>query len=204
MKNTAIYNKMRTVPEEAKKQITAGRLKGFTDINPMWRIKRLTEIFGPCGFGWWYEIESRRIETDETTKQKAAFVDILLYCRDPETGEASHGIPGTGGAAFVTQEKAGAYMSDECFKMALTDAISVAAKALGCGADVYFAKDRDKYTGAPEDPAPVRCPDCGKEIKRTRSNGKIYEPADILKQLGKCPACYRKDNQNKEGAPTNE
>ena len=202
MKNTAIYNKMRTVPEEAKKQITAGRLKGFTDINPMWRIKRLTEIFGACGFGWWYEIESRRIETDETTKQKAAFVDILLYCRDPETGEVSHGIPGTGGAAFVTQEKGGAYLSDECFKMALTDAISVAAKALGCGADVYFAKDRDKYTANTENaPAPVLCPVCGKEIKRTRSKGKIYEPAEILKQLGQCSTCYKK-TQQAEGSKT--
>lgn len=202
MKNTAIYNKMRSVPEEAKKQITAGRLKGFTDINPMWRIKRLTEIFGACGFGWWYEIESRRIETDETTKQKAAFVDILLYCRDPETGEVSHGIPGTGGAAFVSQEKGGAYLSDECFKMALTDAISVAAKALGCGADVYFAKDRDKYTTNTENaPVPVLCPVCGKEIKRTRSHGKIYEPAEILKQLGQCSTCYKK-TQQAEGSKT--
>jgi hypothetical protein len=29
--------------------------------------------------------------------------------------------------------------------MALTDAISVACKALGMGADVYFEKDRTKY-----------------------------------------------------------
>ena len=30
--------------------------------------------------------------------------------------------------------------------MALTDAISVSAKALGIGADVYYEKDRSKYT----------------------------------------------------------
>ena len=49
-----IYEKMQDTPKEAQKQIGAGRLKGFTDINPMWRIKRLTEVFGPCGIGWWY------------------------------------------------------------------------------------------------------------------------------------------------------
>ena len=47
------YNATAEVPREATKPITAGRLKGMTDINPMWRIKKLTELFGPCGFGWW-------------------------------------------------------------------------------------------------------------------------------------------------------
>lgn len=145
MDKMQFYELGRSVPDNAKKPINAGRLKGMTDINPMWRIKRLTEMFGACGVGWWYEITDKRIVSDETTNQKAAFVDILLYYVDPETGHNSHGIPGTGGASFVAQERNGAYMSDECFKMALTDAISVAAKALGVGADVYFDKDRTKY-----------------------------------------------------------
>lgn len=147
MKNLIIYEKVRAVPDEAKKTINAGRLKGMTDINPMFRIKKLTEVFGPCGIGWWYQITDKRIEIDEITKQKAAFVDILLYYVDPDSGKESHGIPGTGGASFVAQERNGGYMSDECFKMALTDAISVAAKALGVGADVYWQGDRTKYAG---------------------------------------------------------
>ena len=151
MDNLKYYNLGRVVPDEAMKPISAGRLKGMTDINPMWRIKKLTEMFGACGVGWWYEITDKRIVCDETTNQKAAFVDILLYFVDPETGHTSHGIPGTGGASFVAQESKGAYMSDECFKMALTDAISVAAKALGIGADVYFQKDRTKYGAEAEE-----------------------------------------------------
>lgn len=145
MENMKLYNLGREVPENAKKAIKGGRLKGMTDINPMWRIKRLTEMFGPCGVGWWYEITNKEIVRDETTNQKASFVDILLYYIDPDSGQASHGIPGTGGASFVSKEQNGLYMSDECFKMAMTDAISVAAKALGIGADVYFEKDRTKY-----------------------------------------------------------
>lgn len=150
MDNLHFYNMGREVPSEAKKTIGAGRLKGMTDINPMWRIKRLTEMFGPCGVGWWYEITDKQIVCDETTNQKAAFVDIMLFYKDPESGKDSHGIPGTGGSSFVAQERNGAYLSDECFKMALTDAISVAAKALGIGADVYFDKDRTKYSGQEE------------------------------------------------------
>ena len=37
--NMSIYNAVRSVPNEAIKPIGAGRLKGFSDINPMWRIK---------------------------------------------------------------------------------------------------------------------------------------------------------------------
>lgn len=145
MENLTIYDKVRAVPSCALKPITAGRLKGMSDINPMWRIKTLTEMFGPCGVGWWYEITDKRFEHDPITKQTAAFVEIKLYYIDPKSGTKSHGIPGLGGASFVAQERNGAYMSDECEKMALTDAISVAAKALGVAADVYFAKDRTKY-----------------------------------------------------------
>lgn len=151
MANMAIYDRVRAVPAEAKKEITAGRLKGMSDINPMWRIKVLTELFGPCGAGWWYEITDKRIVDDETTHQRAAFVDVVLYYIDPATGKESHGVPGTGGSSFVAQERNGAYLSDECFKMALTDALSVACKALGVGADVYYEKDRTKYTNPTED-----------------------------------------------------
>ena len=147
--NMRFYEAARTVPQEARKAIQAGRLKGMTDVNPMYRIKRLTEIFGPCGLGWWYIIKDERIVDDEITGQRAAFVDIDLYYRDPASGEESHAIPGTGGAAFVARESKGPYLSDECFKMALTDAISVAAKAIGVAADVYWEKDRTKYSAAP-------------------------------------------------------
>lgn len=146
MDNMKLYEAARVVPQEALKPIQAGRLKGMSDINPMFRIKRLTEMFGPCGVGWWYEITRKEITFDEITNQKCAFVDINLYYTDPETGHDSHAIPGTGGASFVATERNGPYMSDECYKMALTDAISVAAKALGVAADVYYMNDRSKYT----------------------------------------------------------
>lgn len=148
MGNLDIYNRARTVPETAKKQIQAGKLKGFTDINPMWRIKALTEIFGPCGIGWKAVITRQWLETYESTV--CAFCDIDLYVK--QDGVWSDAIPGTGGSKFVSQTRNGADVSDECFKMAFTDAISVAAKMLGVAADVYWnddskREDRTKYSG---------------------------------------------------------
>lgn len=140
--NLDIYNAVRDVPADAKKAIRGGRLNGKTDINPMWRIKTLTEHFGPCGIGWSYEITKQWLETGHGG-EIAAFCNINLYvCVN---GVWSRAIPGTGGSAFVASESKGLYTSDECFKMALTDALSVACKALGFGADVYWEADSTKY-----------------------------------------------------------
>lgn len=144
--NLTLYNAVRSVPDNAKKPISAGRLKGKTDINPMWRIKALTEQFGPCGFGWYYEVTDKRMEVYD--KEIAAFVDILLYVKSG--GEWSKPIFGTGGNMFVAIEKGGPHVSDECYKMAITDAISVACKQLGFGADVYWEADRTKYDSGPD------------------------------------------------------
>lgn len=50
---------------------------------------------------------------------------------------------------FAEKERSGIHVSDEVFKMATTDAISVACKLLGVGADVYWDSDKTKYTCAP-------------------------------------------------------
>ena len=144
--NMKIYEAVRNVPDEAKKEIRAGRLKGMTDINPMWRIKVLTEQFGPCGTGWYYEIADKclySLPTYENPTEVVASVVINLYVKIDD--EWSNPIVGIGGSKILSQESRGAYVNDEAFKMALTDAISVACKALGMGADVYWGADNTKY-----------------------------------------------------------
>lgn len=151
MDNMELFRQFEKTADEAKKPIEAGRLKGFTDINPMWRFKRLTEVFGPVGIGWKFVITDKQI-IPGADGVVSAFVDILLYYK--HGNDWSEGIPGTGGSSFVAKEKNGLYTSDECFKMALSDAIGTACKALGMSADIYFSKDRSKYTTAQDAPEP--------------------------------------------------
>lgn len=203
MENLEIYNKVRTVPSEAKKSINGGRLKGMTDINPMWRIKVLTEQFGPVGIGWYYEITSQWIE-EGANNENVAFTNISLYIK--YNNEWSKPIQGTGGSAFIAKESKGLYTSDECFKMSLTDAISVACKALGIGADVYYEKDRSKYdttdnqhkeeslkpeekpTGKKEDnPKSLKCEDCNSDITE-----KVYNYSKDKLGKGLCYNCQKK------------
>lgn len=162
MDNLFIYEQGRSVPKEAQKPFNNGRFSG-TDINPMWRIKKLTELFGPAGIGWYYEVTSERSE--EHGDVVIAVVDLNLYIK--LGGEWSKPIYGTGGNVILRKGQ----VSDEGYKMALTDALSVACKALGIGADVYFSSDKTKYT-AVEEPKEAKpkveahnpCSDCGGEI----------------------------------------
>lgn len=185
-KNLELYNRVRDVPKEAVKPITAGRLKGKSDINPMWRIKKLTEEFGMCGFGWKYEI-IRMWTEDGGNGEKAAFVHINLYVK--MNGGWSEPIQGIGGSSFTTIEKNGMYVSDECFKMALTDAISVSCKALGFAADIYFANDTTKYGGGqPQENKPQA--DSRKPLPQSMFNDKkvmdwIYKRETEARSAGK-------------------
>lgn len=197
MENLTIYNAVRSVPDSAKRQIGAGRLKGKTDINPMWRLKTLTEQFGPCGIGWKYAITDKRLKQG-ANGEVAAFLDIDLFVK--VDGAWSEAIPGTGGSAFVAREKSGLYTSDECFKMALTDAISVACKALGFGADVYWEADRSKPAPVTYPKGTVICESCGMPIKSVTCQGILYSPDDIsdraLDRYGKrlCWGCMKAAN----------
>lgn len=164
MNNLDLYNKVRDVPKEAQKSFNNGRFSG-TDINPMWRIKKLTEEFGVCGFGWYYEITDKWLERGQDDIV-AAFVNINLFIKIGD--EWSKPIQGTGGNTFVSKNKNGYQTSDECYKMALTDAISVAAKALGIGADIYFGNDRIKYDTPSE---PRQAP---------QSNVNTEQPSEIV------------------------
>ena len=167
MEKMDIYNRVRSVPDEAKKAISAGRLKGMTDINPVWRIKKLTEEFGPCGIGWWTKVTDRWTETvgDET----CAFVDLELYVK--VGNEWSKPITGSGGSKLATKERSGIYVSDECYKMAETDALSVACKKLGIGADVYFSADRTKYSQTVDDSKKIGANDVKILIDYLQKNG---------------------------------
>ena len=210
-KNMNVWVAVSETPQEAKKPIKGGRLKGFTDINPVWRFRLLTEVFGPCGFGWKYVVTDRQLEKAENGEVKA-FVSVDLYIK--WDGEWSAPIPGQGGSSFVSNECGGTYVNDDCYKMALSDAIGTACKALGMSADVYFANgERTKYTALAEPSVPYKppvCEMCGKPIEDIHfKSGKISKAADIAKttkELYKkqmCFYCYKKVQEKEHADNTN-
>ena len=144
-----IYKRFEEPPKDALKEIGAGRLKGMTDINPQWRIECLTELFGLCGQGWYTKITEQKI-IDGADGEKVAITNIELYYK--QDGEWSMPIQATGGSKLVANEKSGAYTSDEAFKMAYTDALSVACKMIGIAGKIYRGQYNTKYQADRSEP----------------------------------------------------
>ncbi len=141
-----LWNKVKTPPDAALKPIKGGRMVGKTDIDPMWRLQALTEQLGPIGGDWWYEIIEHW--TEHVHDEVICTVRINLY-----TGDSLRPIPGIGSNKILVQENKGPHVNDEGYKMALTDALSVAMKQLGVAADVYMGKmDSSKYNSQPRQP----------------------------------------------------
>lgn len=205
MDNLSMYNKYAQPPADALKEFNNGRFKG-TDINPMWRIKVLTEEYGECGFGWYTEVTKMWTEESTGTQEIAVFCEVNLYVK--RDGAWSMPIVGVGGNTFVAARKSGLQASDEAYKMAYTDALGIACKALGIGANVWWKSNDSKYTrnnednpSEPDKPAKpsIVCSSCHKPIPaETLINGKRYSAEDIAatsrKKYGAdmCYACKRK------------
>lgn len=206
--NMRIYAAMKECPDNAKRTIQAGKLKGKTDINPMWRIKELTTAFGPCGIGW-------KTENPQYWVTPGAGGEVVAWCslelRYKEGEDWSLPVLGIGGAMLVDTQKGKLATNDDAYKMAYTDAISVACKALGMAADVYWDNDRTKYDRPPAPPLPpaIRCNRCGHDIKPVRSGGMVYTPEEIAENARKaygfalCWACMKavKADRAREEAP---
>ncbi len=163
--NMDIWQQVSRPPANRLKAITGGRLKGMTDVNPQWRIEVLTQVFGPCGFGWKYTID--RLWSEAGPQNDAmAFAQVSLYVKhEDEWSDAIHGI---GGSALIAREKDGPRANDEAYKMAVTDALSVAMKAIGVAADIYFGLwDGSKY----------------KEPQQQIGNGPIHPREECYKAL---------------------
>lgn len=189
MGNLDLYNKLKVVPAEAIKPIQNGRLKGKSDINPMWRIKTMTEHFGVCGIGWKYVITKQWTETYGTETKAYCNIDLFVKV----DGQWSDAIQGTGGSSEVTMERNGSYVSDECYKMALTDALSVAMKALGVGADIYFEKGKSMDYSSKYAMQENLSKTQQQEVK-TQQQTAQYHTNDVNEGLNYLSRCVNKDN----------
>jgi hypothetical protein len=157
MTNMYFWDMLRTVPKDAQKPFT--RASGFkgTAINPMWTIKTMTEIFGPCGIGW--GIGKPEFTTVPADDELLVYCTVAVWYLPPVAsgpGLPASQLVGVGGDKVLTKQCSGMLFSDdEAFKKAFTDALTNALKTLGAGADIYMGvHDSNKYVGDPADRAP--------------------------------------------------
>ena len=133
--NLKIWNDIKRPPSSVLKKIDFGYLKGKSDINPQWRLMAMTQAFGVVGHGWTYRIVRTWSETGGDG-QVMAFSEVAVKTK--LNGEWGEEFFGTGGSTIVELSKGNLKSNDEGYKMATTDALSVAFKAVGVAADIYL------------------------------------------------------------------
>lgn len=200
------YSKLARPPITALRTITAGDLKGKSDINPQWRYEIMDEVYGACGIGWRYEI----VRTWEYPCQDGTilcFAQVNVFTKTADGW--SDPVPGIGGNTLLdmvniygadkrpTGEKR-PKPNDEGFKMAVTDALSTALKMIGVAADVYRGNwDGTKYRDLPEKKAEKADPDRERCIKA--HNILKMTPEQLVEAKEKNGGSYKKTAEYLEG-----
>ena len=116
----------------------AGRL---TAISAMSQIQKMTEIFGPCGEGWGYELE-----------EFAGPPELLIF-------KVRLWWAGDDGSRSITQFGSCSWKDfkdrwdSDAPKKALTDGMTKCMSLLGFNADVFMGRFDEKPERAPERPA---------------------------------------------------
>lgn len=173
--NMDIWNRLSPVDRKFTKKITGKSYQGDSP-NPTYVIRKLTEVFGPIGGNWGFNVvnekvipgkphkvlveDTRTYSADgqtqiggtmryEIVREELHQVEILFWIKD------ALGQKGTfscfGGTPMLYLAKNGNWIHDEdAAKKSLTDAFTKAASWLGACADIFLGLFDDKYTSQPK------------------------------------------------------
>lgn len=131
--NKRYWNQLKKTDPKYTKRINKG-FGEITTIDPQWQIGKMTEVFGPVGVGWGYNVKY-------TYTEQLVFAEVSVWTNDDRS---RHGY----GPVCSVQKlwrKTGA-LDDEAPKKAMTDAMTKALSHLGMSADVFLGMfDNSKY-----------------------------------------------------------
>jgi hypothetical protein len=147
-KNLLVWEQVQETDTKFTKADHIGSNKGFTSINGVYMFKRATEIFGPVGIGWGYNILEERFDEGGPFKDKEGnsitsknhTVKLELWYRlDGEKGS----VVNFGHTKYLYKSKYGYTIDEEAPKKSLTDAIKKCLSMLGFSSDIFMGMFED-------------------------------------------------------------
>jgi len=134
-KTLDIWNQAKETDPRFTKKVSFGA-RSFTSIDAHYQIRRATEIFGPVGAGWGYDVSYNTMTVDSKAFQ---FADVSVWVSKPE-----YKYGPVRGCNLLVDAKG--RVDDDAPKKALTDALTKALSHLGFNADVFMGMfDSNKY-----------------------------------------------------------
>jgi hypothetical protein len=124
---------------------TKGVQKGrkFTAVDAQYQVQRATEIFGPVGEGWGYQVHYE-FTTHDLAPPMEPFVTAYVTVWHGDVNNRFGPVCAI--HPLVARYKSGAQFDDDAPKKAMTDALTKALSHLGFSADVFLGKyDDNKY-----------------------------------------------------------
>jgi len=139
----------KTDPKQTKKFKRPGGFEG-TAINATYQVKRATELWGPIGGDWGYEIVGEGILNGKllSTGEPEQIHRIVLevYSPNPQNPDSPRKVKHYGMTTFVGENKRGVFTDEDAPKKSLTDALTKALSMWGFSADVHMGLfDDNKY-----------------------------------------------------------
>jgi len=141
--NLAIWDLVKDTDKSFVKPMFSANGSNLSSINPNYQVLRATNLFGPCGIGWGYEVTSESYiqgpslypERPEAGNHTLHVVQVKLwYKHKGEIGAVSH----FGQTKLSSVDASGKVIFDEdAPKKSLTDGISKCLSMLGFSADIY-------------------------------------------------------------------
>ena len=129
-KNKHIWDQVKVTDPRFTKKVDFGR--GFTSIDPMYQIGKMTDIFGPVGHGWGYDVKYHY-----TDKYISAEVTVWTESKTNSFGPV---------CSLGSLQNNKGKLDDEAGKKVMTDALTKAFSHLGMSADVFLGLfDSSKY-----------------------------------------------------------
>lgn len=141
----------KTNPEYTKKFNVNGY--SGTAISGTYANMRATELFGPCGTGWGYEIVQERYDegmpfifNEIPMIEKTHTIHLRLWYKEESKSEKVF-IDGFGHTPYMylKSDKTRVIVDSEAPKKTLTDAIKKCLSMIGVGADIYMGMHDDSY-----------------------------------------------------------
>lgn len=177
--NLALWRRFEDIDPKFTKPIT-GRDYGGTSPNPQYVIMCLTELFGPVGKGFGWNVLAEDFTALGETHLH--WCRIRFWWRDSEgTHECEQ--YGQTKAAYVTKTGKN-YVDEDAPKKSLTDAVVKAASQIGIAANIFLGRwDDQKYVAEvareyrDADKPPFDAPAAAARIKASIS--KQATPADL-------------------------
>lgn len=151
---TELWDRVEKTDPNYVKEIK-GKSYGGNSPSPYYLVRKATEVFGPCGIGWGFDIVEERLIEGHNAKIHHARVAVW-YDWNGKRGRVEH----VGQTTFSGVRNNGNLFTDEdAPKKSITDALTKALSMLGFAGDIFMGRwDDNRYVAQLEEEYASRQP----------------------------------------------